>query len=149
MLLFHTTMLCIFGFAKIWLTSKSCCLWVPIVTHWKRNRLGTMRLGVWSLASFSGLRIRCCHEMWCSHRHGLDPALLCLWCRLAATAPIRSLAWEFPYAVGMALKRQKKPQQSTVLFNSICHLIAIGLLLTHENRWSYSDLTVEKVRFTG
>ena len=31
-------------------------------------------------------------------RHGLDLALLWLWCRPAATAPIRPLAWEPPYA---------------------------------------------------
>ena len=37
-----------------------------------------------------------------------DPALLWLWCRLAATAPNRPLAWELPYAPGAALKRQKK-----------------------------------------
>ena len=39
-----------------------------------------------------------------------DPALLWLWCRLAAVAPIRPLAWEPPYAVGAAqemAKRQK------------------------------------------
>ena len=33
-------------------------------------------------------------------------ALLWLWCRLAATTPIRPLAWEPPYAVGAALKIQ-------------------------------------------
>ena len=33
--------------------------------------------------------------------------LLWLWCRLAAAVPIRPLAWEFPYAAGVALKRQK------------------------------------------
>ena len=36
-----------------------------------------------------------------------DPALLWLWCRPAATAVIRPLAWEPPYAAGGALKRQK------------------------------------------
>ena len=42
-------------------------------------------------------------------RHGgSDLALLCLWCRLAATALIRPLAWEPPYAMGEALKRQNK-----------------------------------------
>ena len=40
-------------------------------------------------------------------RRGSDPALLWLWCRLAATAPIRPLAWEPPYAAGAALKGQK------------------------------------------
>ena len=39
---------------------------------------------------------------------GLDPAWLWLWRRPAATAPIQPLAWEPPYDVGVALKRQKK-----------------------------------------
>ena len=41
-------------------------------------------------------------------RHSSDPALLWLWCRPVATAPIRTQAWEPPYAVGTALKRQIK-----------------------------------------
>ena len=40
-------------------------------------------------------------------RHGSDLALLWLWRRLAATAPTGPLAWELPYASGVALKRQK------------------------------------------
>ena len=40
------------------------------------------------------------------HRCGLDPAWL--WHRLATVAPIRPLAWEFPYAVGAALKTKKQ-----------------------------------------
>ena len=43
-----------------------------------------------------------------SNRHGSDPALLWLWCRLGATALIRPLAWEPPYAAGAALKKKKK-----------------------------------------
>ena len=35
-----------------------------------------------------------------------DPALPWLWCRPAAVAPIQPLAWEPPYAAGMALKNQ-------------------------------------------
>ena len=42
------------------------------------------------------------------HRHGLDLALLWLWCRLAAIALMRPLAWGPPYALGATLKRQKK-----------------------------------------
>ena len=37
-----------------------------------------------------------------------DPVLLWLWCRLAAIAPIRPLAWEPPYASGEVLKSKKK-----------------------------------------
>ena len=36
-----------------------------------------------------------------------NPTLLWLWRGPAATAPIRPLAWDPPYAEGMALKRQK------------------------------------------
>ena len=42
------------------------------------------------------------------HRHGLDPALLWLWCRLVAIAPTRPLAWEPPYAAEEALKSKNK-----------------------------------------
>ena len=37
-----------------------------------------------------------------------DPAWLWLWCRLVATAPIRPLAREPPYASGVALEKMKK-----------------------------------------
>ena len=37
-----------------------------------------------------------------------DPALLWLWHGLAATAPIQLLAWEPPYAAGVALEKTKR-----------------------------------------
>ena len=40
-------------------------------------------------------------------RHGSNPALLWLWGRPAAMAPIGPLAWELPYASGVAKKWQK------------------------------------------
>ena len=46
-----------------------------------------------------------------SHRHGLDPAMPWLRCRLAAVARIRPLAWEPPYAVGVALEKTKKKKK--------------------------------------
>ena len=47
-------------------------------------------------------------------RRGLDPELLWLWYRLAATAPIGPLAWGPPYAASEALKskKTKKKQNS-------------------------------------
>ena len=44
-------------------------------------------------------------------RRGLDPELL--WHRPAAVALIRLLAWEFPYAAGGALKKQKQKQKQS------------------------------------
>ena len=60
-------------------------------------------------------------------RCDLDPELLWLWHRLVATAQIRPLAWEPPYAVGVALekiKRQKKKLKEKVLFGNV----SLGLI---------------------
>ena len=62
---------------------------VPVMAQQKQIQLGTMKLRVRSLALLSGLWIWHCHELWCS---------------LVAIALIRLLAWEPPYAVGVALK---------------------------------------------
>ena len=45
------------------------------------------------------------------HRHGSDPKLLRLWHRPVATALIRLLAQEPPYAVGAALEKGKKTKK--------------------------------------
>ena len=45
------------------------------------------------------------------HRHGSDPALLRLWCRLAAAAPIQPLVWELPYVAGAAVKKKKRKER--------------------------------------
>ena len=45
-------------------------------------------------------------------RHGLDLALLWLWCRSAAAAPIQPLTWEPHYAVHVALKRKNKTKKT-------------------------------------
>ena len=49
------------------------------------------------------------------HRLGLDLALLWLWHRPAATAPIQLLAWELPYATGVALKRPKQNKRNAYI----------------------------------
>ena len=50
-------------------------------------------------------------------RCGLDPVLLWLWCRIEATAPIRPLAWQPPYAMGVAL--QPKQIKDTCLCGAL------------------------------
>ena len=53
-----------------------------------------------------------------------DPVLLWLWCRLAPAALIGPLAWEPPYAMGAALKRQKnKLQGCTVQKGNIANIL--------------------------
>ena len=43
---------------------------------------------------------------------GLDLALLWLWRRLAVLALIQPLAWEVPYAAGVALKSKKRKKEN-------------------------------------
>ena len=57
------------------------------------------------------------------HRRGLDPELLWLWCRLEATALFQPLAWELPYAMGMALKRQNKKQKTQQIHEKTFHFL--------------------------
>ena len=49
--------------------------------------------------------------MSCGVGRGADLALLWLWRRLAAVSPIRTLAWEPPHALGVALKNKKTNKQ--------------------------------------
>ena len=78
-----------------------------------------------SLASLSGLRIRHCSR-------SLILALLWLWRRVAAAALIGPLAWERPYAKGVALKKEEiRPSPSPHLShgNASSPPGATGLLL--------------------
>ena len=63
--------------------------WVPGLAQWVKDPALPVSCGV-------------------GHRRGSDSALLWLWHRPAATAPIQPLAWEPPWATRGALKRQKK-----------------------------------------
>ena len=78
-----------------------------------------MRTQVQSLALLS-VAVNC----GVGRRCGSDPELLWLLCRPVATAPIGPLAWEPPYAAGMALKRQKdkKKKQFAIIFCETNHL---------------------------
>ena len=68
-----------------------------------------------------------------------DPALLWLWCRLAAAAPIQPLAWELLYDVGVALKRQK--QNGKMPFDP--SIVSSGVRL--DNWYVVSKATRERV----
>ena len=71
-----------------------------------------MRMTVRSFAPLSVLRIRI--AMSCGHTYSSDPALLWLWHRPEAVAPIRSLAWELPYASGAAIKKEKNNNNEVI-----------------------------------
>ena len=111
----------------------------------KQIQLGTMRLQVCSLASLSGLRIQHCRDtLWCQ---GLasDPALLWLWCRPAAVAPLQSLAWEPPYAISAALKsKEKKKKKNKKEKDTFNQLIILEHLDIHMQKMNF-DLYLQMI----
>ena len=65
-------------------------------------------------------------------RRGSDAALLWLWRRPVATAPIRPLAWEPPYAAGAAQEKAKRPKKKKESsFISFCYGSAETNLTRH------------------
>ena len=86
-------------------------LGVPTMAEWKQIWLVTMKMQVQSLASLSGLRSSIAVSCPVGYRHSSDLALLWMWHRPAAIAPIWPLAWESQYAMGVALKRPKKKKK--------------------------------------
>ena len=84
------------------------------MAQWKQIQLVSMRMRFdpWphSVGWESSIAVSC--GVGC--RRASDPELLWLWRRPEATALIRPLAWELPYAAGAALKRKKKKKKKTV-----------------------------------
>ena len=100
-----------------------------------------MRKPVQPLASLSGLGIR--HAMGCGvgRRRDSDPELLWLWCRPVATAPIWPLAWEPPYATGVAQEKAKRPK------NKETNKKAISILPTQEHSISFYLFVLFSISF--
>ena len=67
--------------------------------------------------------------------------LLWLWHRPAATALIRALAWEPPYAMGVALEKTKNKENKikSILFCKLCNEIIPKLFLS---RMFYKFFTI-------
>ena len=59
-----------------------------------------------------------------------DAALLWLWCRPAATAPIGPLAWEPPYAMGVGPRKGKKTKTKTKNYDTLIREIEEDM-----NKW--------------
>ena len=62
--------------------------------------------------------------------------LLRLWCRLAAVAPIRPLAWEPLYAVGAALEKDKKKRNGLLLMRPLEYKQSVTAEVYQKECWS-------------
>ena len=66
-----------------------------------------MRTQVPSLASLNGLRIWYCRELWCGSQMWLGSGVAV------------ALAWEPPYAAGVAQEKKKKERNKFLLFKPL------------------------------
>ena len=95
----------------LWAPSKERANRVPAVAQRVKNPTLSRRIWVQSLASLSGLRIQRCHELQCRSQMRLQSGIAVAVVQNKATALIRSLAWEPPYAIDGAAKRKKKKER--------------------------------------
>ena len=77
-----------------------------------QTRIVSMRFDPWPCSVSEGSGVAVSYSVGC--RCGSDAVMLWMWCQLAATALIQPLAWELPYAVGMALKSKKKKKKRRI-----------------------------------
>ena len=91
---------------------------VPIMAQQKQIWLVSMRMQVWSLASLSGLRIWCCHELCCKWWTWLGS------CIAVAVAKASSYSSDWTLSLGTSIcrgcgpkkqKKQKKKKRRTNL----------------------------------
>ena len=85
--------------------NQKCAVGVPVEVQWLTNPTRNYEV-MGSIPGLTSCGVGC--------RSSSDPTLLGLWCRRAAPAQIRPLAWEPPYTTEVALekaKRQKKKKK--------------------------------------
>ena len=82
-------------------------------------------------------------------RRGSDSALLWLWHRQVATAPIRPLIWEPPYAAGAALGKKNLKITTRVMLNNIINRILITSCLNFQLSLLWESYYTHEVDFAG
>ena len=75
-------------------------------------------------------------------RCGLDPTLLWLWRRTGAIAPIQPLAWEPPYAMGVAQEMAKR-QKIIIIIKMEQYFIPLSRSTLTLYGWTYLHMSKE------
>ena len=65
--------------------------------------------------------------------------LLSLWCRPAAVAPVELLAWDPPYAAGVALKSKKKRKKNPIKYTRV-YVCMYEYVIFKKRGWSSKNV---------
>ena len=84
------------------LPSRISMVGVPIVAYWVKTRHSVHEDAGLIPGLDQWVKDLALSQAVVGHRFSSDLALLWLWCRPVATAPIQPFAWEGPYATGAA-----------------------------------------------
>ena len=90
--------------------------------NFRSSLLGSAVTNLTSIRKDAGLIPGLAMNWGVGHRHGSHPMLLWLWHRPAAAAPIQPLAWQLPYAIGVALKRSSPTQKKKKISKALAGL---------------------------
>ena len=94
------------------------------------NPTGTHEDAGLILALLSGLRIRCCHELWWRSPMWLGCCIAVAVAQAGSTAPIQPLAWELSHATGVALKTNKQTNKNVMKVRSLDFSMGGGVSVT-------------------
>ena len=90
-----------------------------------------------SLALLSGIRIQRCRELW----HRLQTRL---GSRVAVALAIRPLAWEPPYAAGVAQINSKKDKKKKFHANRLDRKAGVAILISDKIDFKTKDIKTKK-----
>ena len=109
---------------------KNVIIGVSIVAQQKWIWLVSVRMQVRFLALLSRLKIQHCHDLWCRSQTWLGSQVAVAVVKASTEAPIRPVACELPYALGVVLKRPKKKKKRNVIIQDWLRHYAVQQKLT-------------------
>ena len=97
-----------YPFREIFIPNQKCYLGVPVITQWKQTQLVSMKTWVRTLASLSGLRIQCCHKLWCTSQTQLVPGIAVAVAYISSFSSDSTPSLGTSICLGLAIKKKKE-----------------------------------------
>ena len=113
---------------------------VSVMAQWKRIQLGSMRMQVQSLASFSGLRIWHCHELWCKSQTQLRYGIAVVVVQASGYSSNSAPNLGTPICHRCGPKKKKRKKKEIVSFISMTffkHFKILSVFMIYWNKYYF------------